>query len=108
MTVAAGAADFGADHSELFVLIQIQMLLIERRVERSPARAGIEFVVGAEKRQTAQPTGINARFFIVGQIAAKRRFGAVFKQDVISFRVQIPRQSCALVCADRRNVITRS
>lgn len=106
VAAASRAANLGAAHAVAVVVDVAEVFLIERRVERRPARAGIKFVFRSKQRQTAKPTRIRAVRFVVEQGPAKRRLGAVVEQDAVLFVVEVLSKTFDSIAAKRRGVVT--
>ena len=85
VTIATRTANFGTNHTVAIIDNIRDVFGIVRGEETRPARARFELRVRAKQWQIAQPTVINAHFFLLQQPAAKRRLGALVQQHATLF-----------------------
>src|SRR5579883_27554 len=77
MRRAAATADFGTHHEHATVLVQRNVLFVERLEETRPAGAGIEFRRRIEQRLSAANAAINAIRMVVPVFILEGRFRAL-------------------------------
>src|SRR3954466_11346581 len=81
VTLAAGAADLGADHAVARVPHEGDVSPVNRIEEARPPGTGLELRARAEQRQPTQPAHVGAGCFGLVEHAAERGFGAVLQDD---------------------------
>ena len=85
--VAAGTEDFFAGHAVAAVNFGHHIFLGYRLEKTRPTRAGVEFGIGAEKRQIAADARVNAGLFGVMEGTAEGTLGALATGDLVDLTV---------------------
>ena len=86
MGLAVGAADLGTRHEVRTVHMLGDGAGLQRLVETRPARAGIIFRLGAEKRLAAGDAFVDAVLLVVEVRAGERVLGAVLAGNPVFLR----------------------
>ena len=89
VAAAAGAHDLGAHHAVARVGSQLDGLGGGRLVEAGPARARLEFRIGAEQLVPARRAAVDAVFLAVRVLAREWRLGPLPAQDLVLLRRQL-------------------
>src|SRR5229473_2656456 len=80
VAAAARANLFDTHHPVACIPDALDVQLGERLEEARPAGAGIEFGIGPEQRQTAEPARVDAVLLVVEKDAAEGGLGAMFQE----------------------------
>src|SRR5690606_25955109 len=104
MAPAARAHDLGALHAVARVAHVLQVRFVEGRGKARPAGARLELLARAKQRQPAQAAAVDARFLVLEQRAAKRRFGPVLEQHVALLARERGLELAALLGTRRRQI----
>jgi hypothetical protein len=83
VSIAAGAEDFDAKHSERSVGFEPDIFVIEGLEEGWPSGAGFEFGIGFEEGQIASDAVVDAGFFVFEMSSAECGFGAFVTKDFV-------------------------
>mgnify|MGYP002682441940 CR=1 FL=1 len=105
---AVGTVDFSAHHKQTTVGLLGHIVLIQRRPEARPTRAGIELAGRAEKRVATGGAMIRALALVVVVFTGKGRLGPFLAQDVELLRRQKLTPFCFGLDNGRRAACFRS